>query len=109
LFQTAFHSRISCRVLRDRNAIGYTRYNQSMYFVYILMSERDNGWYIGSTVDIIERLKNHNYGRVKSTKNRRPLKLIYSEQFPNKILALKAEEYYKSGAGRTKLKKMIKY
>ena len=80
-----------------------------MYSVYVLCSMKDNGWYIGSTADVKRRIQDHNYGRVKSTKHRRPLELIYCENLPSKILAQKTEEYYKSGAGRVKLKKILKY
>lgn len=78
-----------------------------MYYIYVLESLKDHGWYIGSTSDVERRLKDHNYGRTKSTKSRRPLKLIHQEQFSDKQSAEKAEKYYKSGAGRTKLKNLI--
>jgi putative endonuclease len=79
-----------------------------MYFVYVLKSEKDDGWYIGSTENFENRLKFHSKGNVKSTKFRRPLKLIYTEEFKTRDLAEKAERYYKSGAGRVKLKKLLK-
>lgn len=47
-----------------------------MYFVYLLKSISDSRYYIGQTQDYIKRLKLHNSGRVKSTKNRRPFVLI---------------------------------
>lgn len=78
-----------------------------MFYVYVLKSQKDDGWYIGSTSDINKRLKFHNKGNVKSTKYRRPLELIYSEEFETRALAEKAEQYYKSGAGRLKLKKKL--
>jgi putative endonuclease len=78
-----------------------------MYEVYVLLSLKDNGWYIGSSNSTNRRLKEHNSGKVKSTQNRRPLKLIYSESFSNRSRAEKAEQYYKSGAGRIKLRKLL--
>ena len=42
-------------------------------YVYILRSLKDKKKYIGSTINIIKRLKIHNKGGVNSTKNRRPL------------------------------------
>ncbi|MCX6809686.1 MAG: GIY-YIG nuclease family protein, partial [Candidatus Berkelbacteria bacterium] len=50
-----------------------------MHCVYVLQSPKDHGWYIGSTSDIGRRVKDHNYGKVKSTKFRRPLELIHFE------------------------------
>ena len=49
---------------------------------------------------IIERIAEHNAGLVKSTKNRRPLEFIYSEEFNTKSEALKREKFFKSGRGR---------
>ena len=54
------------------------------YFVYILTSLKDSKRYIGMTSDLNRRLNEHNSGKVKSTKNRRPLELIYTEEFTSK-------------------------
>ena len=75
-----------------------------MYNVYVLRSERDQKRYIGTTNYIEERLFEHNNGLVKSTKNRRPLKLIYTEEFEDKTEALQREKFFKSGRGREYLK-----
>ena len=49
-----------------------------MYFyIYILQSEKDKMFYTGYTNDLKGRIKIHNNGKVQSTKNRIPLKLIY--------------------------------
>jgi len=67
-----------------------------MFFAYILKSLKDNRFYYGSTSDIKKRLGHHNSGMVKSTKNRRPLKLHYFEEFKTKVEAEKRERYFKS-------------
>jgi len=46
------------------------------YYVYVLQSELDSKFYTGFTVNLINRIKQHSQGRVKSTKNRLPLKLV---------------------------------
>lgn len=79
-----------------------------MYFVYCLFSFKDKKTYIGHCNNLIERLKKHNSGQVKSTKYRRPLKLLFSEQFKTLQEAKKRELWWKSGAGRRKLKKYFK-
>jgi len=43
--------------------------------VYILQSIKNQSYYIGSTINIIHRLKEHNLGYVKATKNLIPWKL----------------------------------
>ena len=43
--------------------------------VYILSSSKTGRYYTGSTDDIERRLKEHNYGKVLSTRNGRPWSL----------------------------------
>ncbi len=47
-----------------------------MYYVYILLSEKDKKFYIGFTSDLKRRLKEHNEGKNPSTKSRRAFKLL---------------------------------
>jgi len=47
-------------------------------------------------------------GRVNSTKNRRPLKLIYYEACINEEDARRRERYLKSGMGKKYLKNRLK-
>ena len=71
-----------------------------IYTVYIIKSSKDKKRYIGFTKNIVRRLYEHNKGLVKSTKNRRPLELIYNEEFENKSDAFARERFFKSGKGR---------
>jgi putative endonuclease len=81
-----------------------------MWFVYILYSQKDGNLYVGCTQDLNERLERHNSGIVMCTKNRRPLELIYSENFENKTEAFNRERFLKSlWAGRFKKKIKEKY
>ena len=75
-----------------------------MYITYILQSEKDNRYYYGSTSNLDARLKAHNQGKVRSTKTRRPLKLIYSDSFITKKEAIQREMFFKSKAGYAWLK-----
>ena len=74
------------------------------YFVYVLKSKKDNKRYIGFTDNLERRISEHNSGLVKSTKNRRPLELIYFEKFDTKSEAMNREKYFKTGFGRAFLK-----
>jgi len=69
------------------------------YYVYILLSPKDNNLYIEFTTNLKNRIKDHNNGRNISTKNRRPLKLIYFEGYLNKKDTLGREKFLKSGSG----------
>ncbi len=74
------------------------------YFLYILRSKKDGKRYIGITENIERRLDEHQRGHVKSTRNRRPLELIYQEKFCNKQDAALRERFFKMGKGREFLK-----
>jgi putative endonuclease len=70
-----------------------------MFYVYILLSKKDNKRYIGMTSDIQRRILEHNSGLVKSTKHRRPLELLHLEEFSNKNDALSREKQLKNKKG----------
>ena len=78
------------------------------FYVYILQSRKDNGFYIGYTKDLKNRLTLHSKGMVYSTRNRRPVKLIHYEYFINQDDAKAREKYLKSGYGRMNFKEMLK-
>lgn len=80
-----------------------------MYFVYIIQSLKDKKFYTGITSDLEKRLSEHNNGRrsTKSTVNRGPFKLVYSEKFSDRSEAREREVFFKSGAGRELRSKLI--
>jgi putative endonuclease len=66
------------------------------FYVYVLQSDRDNNFHTGYTENLQNRLDQHHKGKVESTKNRRPLKLIYWEGCLTQADALKREKYLKT-------------
>jgi putative endonuclease len=78
-----------------------------MFFIYIIKSQKDGRLYKGLTKDILNRLREHNNGKQKSTKAYRPWELIYSESFNSRADARKREKFFKSGTGREYLKKIL--
>jgi len=78
-----------------------------MYYVYIIYSLKDKKTYVGYTKDLNVRLEQHNAGRVRATKHRRPLKLLFSENFETLAEAKKRELWWKSSSGRGKLKEFF--
>ena len=71
-----------------------------MYYTYVLLSEKDKNFYIGYTKKLKARFEEHVTGLVSSTKNRRPMRLIYYEACLNEADTVKREKYFKSGFGR---------
>jgi predicted GIY-YIG superfamily endonuclease len=71
-----------------------------MCYVYVLMSLKDNERYIGSSVNLAKRLVEHRSGLVKSTVNRRPLRLIAVQNCDNISDARRYEYEYKKSRGR---------
>jgi len=79
-----------------------------MKYVYVLKSRRDNNIYFGSTNDLRRRFIEHNTGKVRSTKSRRPFELRYYEAYFNEEDALTREySLKKDGRALAQLKLRI--
>lgn len=79
-----------------------------MYYVYILFSQKDKKLYTGYSDDLRSRYKKHSNGLVLSTKNRRPLDLIYYESYLSEKDAKQREKYLKGGKGKSELKVQLR-
>jgi putative endonuclease len=79
-----------------------------MIYVYVLRSISDRQLYTGCTRDLRDRMALHNAGEVPSTKDRRPLELIYYEACLNEKDAFRREKYLKSTYGKRYLKSRCK-
>ena len=77
-----------------------------MYVVYILQSINFDRFYIGHTVDLVKRIKEHNAGKTKSTKAYKPWKLVYTEDYNTKSEAFKREKEIKSYKSGYKFKEL---
>ena len=78
------------------------------HYVYILLSKKDNMFYTGYTSNLENRMQDHKKGKVASTKNRRPLLLVYFESCLNQQDATRREKYLKSGNGKIYLNNRIR-
>ncbi len=89
------------------NTIQYNTilfYEPHVFYVYILLSQKDSDLYIGFSNNLKNRIQTHFSGGVISTKDCRPLKLIYYEAYLNEQDAKKREVFLKSGSGHKFLK-----
>lgn len=78
-----------------------------MFYIYILKSKKDNKLYTGYTSNLEKRIKQHRNGEVSSTKQRRPLDLIYYEAYKSEKDAKAREKYLKTTQGKQRLKKQL--
>ena len=70
-----------------------------MYYVYVLKSLKDGNLFTGVTANLRRRLREHNTGKTKSLRARRPLRLVFTEAYPSKRQALARERFFKTPAG----------
>ena len=78
------------------------------YYTYILQSKKDHKFYTGYTKNLKLRFEQHKKGLIESTKNRRPLKLIYYEACKNQQDATHREKYLKTYHGKMFIKNRLK-
>ena len=75
------------------------------YYTYILKSEKNGKYYIGSSENPEVRLQQHNWKRTPSTKSGIPWQLVYTESYETRTEAVKREYEIK----RKKSRKYIEY
>ena len=78
-----------------------------MYYVYILYSDNDEKFYVGYTKDLRRRIDEHHGGKVDSTKNRQPMRLVCYEAYLRKDEAMRREKFLKSSDGKKDLRKRL--
>lgn len=77
-----------------------------MAYTYILKTAK-NTYYVGSTDDLSNRLKLHQNGKVRSTKDKRPVQLVFKEYYKTKSEAQKKEYKIKNWKSRKMIEKII--
>ena len=95
---------------RSGSSVGYPEYSglpvtrnkffKKMFFVYILMREVDESFYIGQTKDLMKRLEYHNLGRSKYTNRKKPWKVVYFEKYDTRKEAIARERFLKKQRNR---------
>jgi putative endonuclease len=77
---------------------------EKRFFTYAIQSMKDGRIYVGMSYRPDIRLREHNSGRVSSTRYYRPWNMIYCVEFETRMLARKEEKRLKSGYGKEFLK-----
>ncbi len=75
--------------------------------IYILQSEADGSYYIGSSADPVDRLAKHNRPHKGYTASRQPWKLVFIQWLPDKTQALKLERTLKAKKSKDFLFQLI--
>ena len=73
-----------------------------------MINETRDKTYIGFTSNLERRIKEHKNKKVKTTKNFKNFSVIKLEEISDIKNARQREKYWKSGAGRKKLKNIFK-
>ena len=80
-----------------------------MYYTYILESEANGQLYIGQTNNLNSRIERHNKGAVKSTKPKRPWRIMYDVKHKNRADAVQLELKLKSFKNPDKVREWIRH
>ncbi|HUT29360.1 MAG TPA: GIY-YIG nuclease family protein [Sedimentisphaerales bacterium] len=78
------------------------------HYVYVLRSQNERKFHVGYTTNLQKRLEEHSSGQVRSTKQRRPMNLIYWEGCINQQDATRREKYLKSAWGKRYAKARVR-
>ena len=76
-----------------------------MYYIYSLKCK--DGFYVGCTDNIEDRIARYTKGYVPATANRLPISLEFYITISDKYKAYEFEKYLKSGSGRAFMKKHL--
>lgn len=82
-----------------------------MHYFYIIQSvKKQSEIYAGSTNDLKARFKEHNQGKVTSTRRYMPWRIVYYEAYLSETDArLREQKFKRHGKGNAELKKRLKH
>ena len=80
---------------------------EELFYVYAIVSNKDNRIYVGLSSNPENRVFEHNQGKVTSTKGYRPWTWFFVRKASNRNQAREYEKYFKGGSGKEKLKEYL--
>jgi len=78
-----------------------------IYYIYILKSINSGKYYVGFTGNLEQRIRSHNLGLQRWTRNKGPWELVYAEEFPDKKSAIMREKALKRKKSRIAIENII--
>lgn len=88
--------------------IGEAAVKGMVCYLYILKSKSTDRYYIGSSINPDKRLKQHNIGNTRSTREKGPWELYFSQAFPTVRDARRIEIKLKSMKSREIIEQIIR-
>ena len=76
-------------------------------YLYFLYSKKKDRYYIGSSLDLARRLRQHNSGQTPTTKRFGKIKLVFMQEFPSLQAARQAEKKIKTWKRRDFIERII--
>ena len=77
------------------------------FYVYVLESVSSGRLYTGHTMNIDQRVNQHNSGMSRYTRGRGPWRLMFYEEFATRGEAVTRERFLKTGRGRDWIKSRL--
>ena len=96
----------SARGARQAIPRGGKLVSDFMYIIYWLISREIHKTYVGFSDNLPRRLREHKNKKVKTTENFGQFRCFILERVVTSEQAIRREKYWKSSAGRKKLKKL---
>ena len=78
-----------------------------MFTVYILQSLITGRYYVGHTDDLSRRIEEHNTGQAKYTRRGKPWRVVYTEKYQSRTMAMKREREIKGKKSRKYIQELI--
>ena len=78
-----------------------------MAFVYILQSKKNGKYYVGSTDNFTQRIKQHRAGQVHTTKRLLPVELVFKQDCKDVKIARYVEKRIKKLKRRDYIQKIV--
>ena len=80
---------------------------EDKFYIYAIVSLLDNRIYVGMSKNVNQRIHEHNAGKVISTKPFIPWIMFFNQFAGDSKSARKLEKYFKTAAGKKKLRKIL--
>jgi len=79
------------------------------YYSYVVYSRETGDFYYGYTDDLEKAIQMHDANQIPPTKGKGPWTLMFSEEYDNRMGAIRQSRFYRSVKGQRFMKKMLNF